>query len=103
MDRPARLPADCPRCENRGVLTLDDDRTIACLLCNSWCTLCIDRHRHILPKTSTIGSGSPGWKESSYMAAAKARSFVVWPPVRLQPYCWVAENMKRVLIKYRNN
>jgi hypothetical protein len=34
MDRPARLPVGCPRCENRGVLALDDDRTIACPLCN---------------------------------------------------------------------
>src|SRR5215217_1513818 len=24
----ARLPVDCPRCENRGVLALDDDRTL---------------------------------------------------------------------------
>jgi len=42
MDRPSRLPVDCPRCENRGVVPLDDDRTIACPLCNSWCTLCLD-------------------------------------------------------------
>ena len=42
MDRPARLPVDCPRCENRGVLALDDDRTIACSLCNNWCILCLD-------------------------------------------------------------
>ena len=42
MDRPSRLPVDCPRCENRGVLALDDDRTIACPLCNSWCTLCLE-------------------------------------------------------------
>jgi hypothetical protein len=41
MDRPARLPIDCPRCENRRVLALDDDRTIACSLCNNWCTLCL--------------------------------------------------------------
>jgi hypothetical protein len=42
MDHPARLPIDCPRCENRGVLALDDDRTIACPLCNNWCMLCLD-------------------------------------------------------------
>ena len=42
MDRPSRLSVDCPRCENRGVLALDDDRTIACPLCNSWCTLCLE-------------------------------------------------------------
>jgi hypothetical protein len=42
MDRPARMPVDCPRCENRGVLALDDDRTIACPLCNNWCTLWLD-------------------------------------------------------------
>jgi hypothetical protein len=28
MDHPARLPIDCPRCENRGVLALNDDRTV---------------------------------------------------------------------------
>jgi hypothetical protein len=42
MNRPARLPVDCPRCENRSVLALDDDRTIACPLCNNWCSLCLD-------------------------------------------------------------
>ncbi len=42
MNRPARLPVDCPRCENRGVLALDDDRTIACPLCNNWCSLCLE-------------------------------------------------------------
>jgi hypothetical protein len=29
----------------------------------------IDRRSRILPKTSTIGSGSPIWKESSYLVA----------------------------------
>jgi hypothetical protein len=37
MDRPARLPVNCPRCENRGVLALGDDETVACPLCNNWC------------------------------------------------------------------
>ena len=41
MDRPARLPIDCPRCENRGVIDLDDDATLPCPLCNNWCTLCL--------------------------------------------------------------
>src|SRR5215211_5506188 len=41
MDHPARLPIDCPRCERCGVLALDDDRTIACPLCNNWCMLCL--------------------------------------------------------------
>ena len=42
MNRPARLPLDCPHCENRGVLTVDDDTTIACPLCNNWCMLCLE-------------------------------------------------------------
>src|SRR5262249_23993584 len=42
MDRPSRLPVDCPRCERCGAIALDDDRTIACPLCNNWCTLCLD-------------------------------------------------------------
>ena len=42
MDHPARLPIDCPRCENRGVLALNDERTIACPLCNNWCSLCLE-------------------------------------------------------------
>jgi Acetyltransferase (GNAT) domain len=42
MHRPARLPVDCPRCENRDVLALGDDRTIACPLCNNWCAFCLD-------------------------------------------------------------
>ena len=41
MERPSRLPIDCPRCENCGVLALDDDRMLPCPLCNSWCTLCL--------------------------------------------------------------
>ncbi len=51
MDRPARLPVDCPRCENRGVVPLDDDRTIACPLCNNWCTLCLDGVPTFVPIT----------------------------------------------------
>jgi hypothetical protein len=42
MNRPARLPVDCPRCENRGLVPLGDDRTIACPLCNNWCSFCLD-------------------------------------------------------------
>jgi hypothetical protein len=42
MDRPARLPVDCPRCENRGHIDLDDDASLPCPLCNSWCTLCLE-------------------------------------------------------------
>jgi hypothetical protein len=41
MDRPARLPIDCPRCENRGDIELNDEATLPCPLCNSWCTLCL--------------------------------------------------------------
>ncbi len=51
MNRPARLPVDCPRCENRGVLALDDDRTIACPLCNNWCSLCLDGVPTFVPMT----------------------------------------------------
>ena len=51
MALPARLPIDCPRCENRGVLALDDDRTIACLLCNSWCMLCLEGVPTFVPIT----------------------------------------------------
>jgi hypothetical protein len=44
MDRPSRLPIDCPYCENRGVITLDDDdATLPCPLCNNWCMLCLAR------------------------------------------------------------
>jgi len=42
MDRPARLPIDCPRCENRDHFDLDDDAILPCPLCNSWCTLCLE-------------------------------------------------------------
>jgi len=41
MDRPFRLPTDCPRCENRGVVNLDDDVALPCPLCNCWCMLCL--------------------------------------------------------------
>ena len=51
MAHPARLPIDCPRCENRGVRALDDDRTIACLLCNNWCSLCLDGVPTFVPMT----------------------------------------------------
>ena len=42
MDRPSRLPLDCLRCENRGVIALDDDKALACPLCNNWCMLCLE-------------------------------------------------------------
>jgi len=51
MNRPAQLPVDCPRCENRGVLALDDDRTIACPLCNNWCSRCLDGVPTFVPMT----------------------------------------------------
>jgi hypothetical protein len=51
MNRPARLSVDCPRCENHGVLALDDDRTIACPLCNNWCSLCLDGVSTFVPIT----------------------------------------------------
>ena len=41
MERPSRLPSHCPYCENRGVITLDDDATLPCPLCNNWCMLCL--------------------------------------------------------------
>jgi hypothetical protein len=51
MARPVRLPVDCPRCENRGVIALDDDRTLPCPLCNNWCTLCLDGVPTFVPIT----------------------------------------------------
>src|SRR6266545_1314913 len=42
MDRPARLPVDCPRCENRGHIDLNDDVTLSCPLCNNWCSFCLE-------------------------------------------------------------
>ena len=51
MDEPARLPIDCPRCENRSVLAFDDDRTTACPLCNNWCSLCLDGVPTFVPIT----------------------------------------------------
>jgi hypothetical protein len=41
MNRPTRLPVDCPRCENHGHIELNDEATLPCQLCNSWCTLCL--------------------------------------------------------------
>ena len=41
MNRPTRLPVDCPRCENRGHIELNDEATLPCPLCNSWCTFCL--------------------------------------------------------------
>jgi len=51
MDRAARLPVDCPRCENRGHSDLDDDVTLPCQLCNSWCTLCLEGVPTFVPIT----------------------------------------------------
>ena len=42
MDCPARLPVDCPRCENRGHIDLNDDVTLSCPLCNNWCSFCLE-------------------------------------------------------------
>ena len=44
MDHPARLPIDCPRCENRGHIDFgDDDVRLPCPLCNNWCMLCVQQ------------------------------------------------------------
>jgi hypothetical protein len=43
--------------------------------------------QHILPKTSTIGSGHLAGKKARIWLQSKARSFVVRPHGRLQPYC----------------
>jgi hypothetical protein len=51
MNQPARLSVDCPRCENRGVVPLDDDRTIACPLRNNWCMLCLEGVPTFVPIT----------------------------------------------------
>jgi hypothetical protein len=51
MDRAARLPVDCPRCENRGHIDLDDEVTLPCQLCNSWCTLCLEGVPTFVPIT----------------------------------------------------
>src|SRR6476661_8536302 len=42
MNRPTRLPVDCPRCKNRGHIELNNDATLPCPLCNSWCSLCLE-------------------------------------------------------------
>jgi hypothetical protein len=42
MERPSRLPVDCPRCENRGHIDLNNDVTLSCPLCNNWCSFCLD-------------------------------------------------------------
>src|SRR5262245_30149953 len=42
MDRPARLPADCPRCQNRDHIDLDDGVILPCPLCNNWCSPRLD-------------------------------------------------------------
>jgi len=56
MERPTRLPSDCPYCENRGVITLDDDEaTLACPLCNSWCMLCLAHVPTFVPITRPYG------------------------------------------------
>jgi hypothetical protein len=51
MDRPARLPVDCPRCENRGHIDLDDGVILPCPLCNNWCSLCLDGVSTFVPIT----------------------------------------------------
>jgi len=41
MERPKRWPIECPCCENRGEIVLDDYTVLACPLCNSWCAFCL--------------------------------------------------------------
>jgi hypothetical protein len=42
MDRATQHHIICPCCEDRGIISLDDnDTTLPCPLCNSWCTLCL--------------------------------------------------------------
>ena len=54
MDRPSRLPVDCPRCENRGVINLDD-ATLHCPLCSNWCMLCLAHVPPFIPITRPYG------------------------------------------------
>ena len=57
MDRPVRLSVDCPRCENRGHIDLDDDRTLPCPLCNNWCNLCLEDVPTFVPITRPYRGG----------------------------------------------
>lgn len=42
MQAPTRLSFDCSRCENRGVIILDDDTEFPCPHCNCWCAFCLE-------------------------------------------------------------
>jgi hypothetical protein len=41
MPQMERMPFNCPRCENRGVIILDDDTEFPCPHCNCWCVFCL--------------------------------------------------------------
>jgi hypothetical protein len=44
MDMLKRVFADCPSCENRGMICVgDDDQDFPCQYCNRWCSLCRDQ------------------------------------------------------------
>ena len=100
MDHPARLLIDCPRCERCGVLALNDDRTIACPLCNNWCSLCLDSVPTFVPitlpyRSSLIASMRPtidgerlfeGYACDYHKAALRSYSSIAPPmvgPMRL--------------------
>ena len=51
MDRRARLPIDCPRCERCGYIELNDEATLPCPLCHNWCLLCLDGVPTFVPIT----------------------------------------------------
>jgi len=69
MNLPARLPVDCSRCENSGVIALDDDATLPCPLCNNWCTLCLADVPTFVPITRPYRQNRRGHAASGTIAA----------------------------------
>ena len=94
MNRPARLPVDCPRCENRGVLALGDDRTIACPLCNNWCTLCLDSVPTFIPIIRPYrGSLIAGMRPSAYGESLFEGYACDYHKATLRSYSYIAPPM----------
>jgi hypothetical protein len=116
MDHPARLPIDCPRCERCGVLALNDDRTIACPLCNNWYSLCLDGVPTFVPITrpyrgSLIAGMRPtadgeiffeGYACDYHKASLKSYSYIAPPMIgRYQPgQAYLAAQGRVFVVRY---
>src|SRR2546430_2514072 len=88
MDHLTRLPVDCPRCESRGVIDLDDDVTHPCALCNSWGALCLSSSvccaacTLMMRRSPSVSGPTRHYESSGQAPSGTMAAFGAWLKVR---------------------